>query len=137
MAETDLLNDLLSTNPSSPATSGTVLLVRTEMKSEFKTLHTEMGQRFEKVENRLDKMDSNIELIAQQVAVLSNLERRVSVLPDLVQNVSTLTEKVSNLSVQATRSNEKINKFQNTLEQVAQQVTTLGQQVSTLVSRSQ
>lgn len=52
MAAPDLLNDLLSSDPNEPATKGVVLLLRAEMKSEFKAVR------------------SDLELVKQDVAVL-------------------------------------------------------------------
>ena len=46
----DLLDDLLSSNPNEPANKGIVLLLRTEIRSDFKSLRTEMNQRFEQVD---------------------------------------------------------------------------------------
>ena len=80
MTETDLLNDILTSNPNEPAAKGAVLLLRTEMKSEFKTVGLKfdgidqkferIDQRFERIENRLDHIDDSLELIAQQIAIL-------------------------------------------------------------------
>ncbi len=63
MAETDILQDLLESNPNEPVSKGVVLLLRTEMKSEFRTLRQEMDQRF-------DRLEHSLELIAQNVTTL-------------------------------------------------------------------
>lgn len=80
MSESDLLNDILSSNPNEPAAKGALLLLRTEMKSEF----GEVGRRFDRVDQRLDRVekrldehdarfdriDRSLDLIAQQIGVL-------------------------------------------------------------------
>lgn len=98
MSEIDLLNDLLNSNPNAPAAKGEILLLRLEMKSEFKSLRSELDQRFgwidqkfvevdrrfgrveqrlDKVEQRLDRIDQRLEEtnrlisgMAQQIAIL-------------------------------------------------------------------
>jgi CII-binding regulator of phage lambda lysogenization HflD len=60
MEKTDLLNDLMSADPSGPASNGVVLLLRAETKHGFKALESKMDSRFEKV-------DRSLELLAQQV----------------------------------------------------------------------
>lgn len=65
--ETTLLNDLATSNPGEPATKGLVLLLRAEMKSEFKAVDL----KFEQIDKRFEKIDGSLELLAQQVSVLS------------------------------------------------------------------
>jgi predicted nuclease with TOPRIM domain len=86
MAETDLLGNLLSTNPDEPAKNGVVLLLR-EMKSEFKAFRGDFGRlegRQSKLEDRMEALETrmsglqdgindikkSLELIAQQVVRL-------------------------------------------------------------------
>jgi hypothetical protein len=73
MTETDILNDLLTSNPNDSASKGIILLLRAEMKSEFRTTHTKFGiieTRLDQVEQRLDRIENSLELIAQNVSLL-------------------------------------------------------------------
>jgi predicted nuclease with TOPRIM domain len=87
MTETDILNELLTANPNEYATKGMLLLMRAEMKSEFKAVHTKLDQldgrlsnlesrfdnlesRFDQLQGRLDKLEISVEFIAQNVALL-------------------------------------------------------------------
>ena len=87
MTEVDLLNDILTSNPNEPVAKGVVLLLRTEMKFEFKSVRLKLeqhDQRFDQVDQRLEQikedfvgvrrqitdMNSSLEMIAQQIAVL-------------------------------------------------------------------
>ena len=66
MTEVDLINDILSSNPNEPAPKGALLLLRTEMKSEFRDVRTQ----FNEVHQQLGLINRSLDLIAQQVAVL-------------------------------------------------------------------
>ena len=94
MSQTDIINDLLTGHPNEPASNGVVLLLRAEMKSEFKTVHQKLDQhdaRFDAVDKRFDEMDKqfvgihkqlggineqiksiheSVEMLAQQMAIV-------------------------------------------------------------------
>ncbi len=85
--QTDFLDDLLTSHPNEPATKGVVLLLRSEMKSEFKTLRQEFGwlreevgslrqqmgstdQRVSSLEVQFAQFQKSLELVATQVALI-------------------------------------------------------------------
>lgn len=73
MSDTDLLNDLLMSDPNEPATKGLLLLMRAETKSEFKKVHIELKtikSEIVDIHTKIDKMDRSIEFIAQQITKL-------------------------------------------------------------------
>ena len=73
MTEVDLLNDILSSNPNEPAPKGALLLLRTEMKAEFRSVKDKLAQhdeRFNQHDERFNRLDRSLDLIAQQVAIL-------------------------------------------------------------------
>ncbi len=70
MTPSDLLQDLLSSNPNDPASKGSVLLIHAEMRSEFRSLRQDMDQRFGEVNQRLNRLESSVQLIAENVATL-------------------------------------------------------------------
>jgi hypothetical protein len=78
MSETDMLHDLLTSDPNEPATKGHLLLFRAEVKSEFKTVRTEIGalsqrmdERFRGVDENFKRIDSSIQLLALEVGKLA------------------------------------------------------------------
>ena len=69
MSQTDIINDLLTGHPNEPASNGVVLLLRAEMKSEFKTVHQKLDQhdaRFDAVDKRFDEMDKRFDEMDKQ-----------------------------------------------------------------------
>lgn len=80
MTEVDLLKDLMNSNPNEPAAKGTVLLLRAEMKSEFKTVREKLelhdrcfehlNHEFKEVKHEIHTIKNSLELVAQQVAIL-------------------------------------------------------------------
>jgi len=61
MAEIDLLSNLLSSNPNEPASKGEVLLLRAEMKYEFKTLRLGLDQKFAGLDQRFAQIDQRFD----------------------------------------------------------------------------
>lgn len=68
MSQTDLLADLLSSNPNEPASKGIVLLLRTEMKSEFKAVRADIAE----LRAELGGVKSDVSTLKSDVAQIKN-----------------------------------------------------------------
>lgn len=68
----DLVNELLTTHPSEPVTSGVVLLLRAELKSEIKSLRMEMNQRFDLLTGEVTGMKSEVVGLKSEVVGLKS-----------------------------------------------------------------
>ncbi len=71
--QTDFLDDLLTSNPNEGATKGLVLLLRTEMKSEFKALRADfqaLGSEFQTLKAQVTRVEKSLDLVATQVALI-------------------------------------------------------------------
>ena len=77
MSQTDIIHDLLTSNPNEPASNGVVLLLRTEMNSEFKTARQKLEQhdaQFVEIKDEMRQqfksIHDSLEMIAQQMAIV-------------------------------------------------------------------
>jgi septal ring factor EnvC (AmiA/AmiB activator) len=89
MEEVNLLEGMLSSNPNLPAQKGELLILHTEMRSEFRSFRLAIGdfsnamdRRFEKMADRMDKLNTSTDLIAQtlagQIQRTNQIEKRLS-----------------------------------------------------------
>ena len=68
----DLVNELLTTHPAEPVTSGVVLLLRAELKSEIKSLRREMNQRFDALGFEITGMKSDISNLKSDITTMKS-----------------------------------------------------------------
>jgi chromosome segregation ATPase len=131
MAETDLLSELLHSNPNEPAKNGTVMLLRMETRSEFKALRSEMNQRFDRIEQIIGIQQGDIGTLKQDV---STLKQDVSTLK---QDVSTLKQDVSTLKQDVSTLKQDVNTLKQDVSEMKKMTRAIAQQVALLVeSRS-
>ena len=136
MLNTDLLTDLLSTNPNEPATKAVVILLRAEMQSEFKLVRSEMNQ----MESR---MMSSMDLIARQVAKLTTdgdcLKSDVSVLKNdvniLKSDVGILKSDVSILKSDVEVLKSDVRTLKNNMHLLIENVSFLNQKMDVILQK--
>src|SRR5689334_2806655 len=78
MPENDFLADLLNSSPNEPATKGTLLLVYTDTRSQFRTLSSEMNRKFDKIHTDMSNLMPMVTATASQVATLVELGSETS-----------------------------------------------------------
>jgi chromosome segregation ATPase len=109
MNMSDIVSDLLSANPNEPASQGAVLLLRNEVRSDFKALRTEMDQRFAHVDRTMTSISVQVAtLVEQQVIIradLANLNKRVD---SIEQRMDRMEAKMDIMSKQLDRLVKKL-----------------------------
>ena len=67
MSNSDLLNDLLDSDPNEAATKGIILILRAETRSEIKAMRTEFERYRDASNARMDKFERSVDAVAQQI----------------------------------------------------------------------
>jgi chromosome segregation ATPase len=113
MVEADILSDLISSNPNEPARNGALLLLRAEMKSEFKIIRSDLalltgrmdgfesrmdglGSRMDKLESRMDGLESRMDKLESRMGRLESLMTSANASLELIaQQVAFLVSRTS------------------------------------------
>ena len=89
---TDILSNLMNSDPNEPATRGELMLMRAETKSEFRT----MGSRIDRVEQRLGVLEKDVgEMKVTIKQIQTTLDQVIGSINMIAEQVSVLVSRSS------------------------------------------